>query len=146
MAGAVDLSQPATGKETMKLRIKGNSLRLRISPSEMTRLLQSGRIEEAIYFGAGEDARLTYALEHSPQTNATTVRYAPRELTVMVATREAQRWAEGQDVGLYGEASTSRGPLQIAVEKDFACLDKEDAANADTFPNPTSNPNQGAVC
>ena len=126
----------------MKLRITGNSLRLRISPSEMTRLLEAGRIEEAVYFGAGEDASFTYALEHGPQTSATTVKYTPRELTVMVASQEAQRWADGQDVGLYGETSTSRGPLQIAVEKDFACLDKDDAANADTFPNP----NQGAVC
>jgi hypothetical protein len=130
----------------MKLRIQGNSLRLRISPSEMARLLQTGRIEDSIYFGAGEGAGLTYALEHSPQTQATTVRYAPSELTVMVASREAQRWAEGQDVGLYGESSTSRGPLQIAVEKDFACLDKQDAANADTFPNPNLNPNQGRAC
>jgi len=126
----------------MKLRIKGNSLRLRISPSEMARLLQTGRIEDAIYFGAGEDAKLTYALEHSPQTNATTVRYGSGELTVVVALQEAQLWAEGQDVGLYGETDTDRGPLQIAVEKDFACLDKDDAANADTFPHP----NQGSAC
>lgn len=126
----------------MKLRIQGNSLRLRISPSEMARFLQTGRIEEAIYFGVGKDVSLTYALEHSPQTTAATVRYAPRELTVMVASGEAQRWAAGQDIGLYSETSTSHGPLQIAVEKDFACLDKDDAANADTFPNP----NQGRVC
>jgi hypothetical protein len=142
MAGVAEVSQPAAARKTMKLRIQGNSLRLRISPSEMARFLESGRIEEAIHFGAGEDASLTYALEHSPQTTATTVRYDSRELTVMVASREAQRWAEGQDVGLYGESSTRRGPLQIAVEKDFACLDKDSAANADTFPNP----NQGQVC
>jgi hypothetical protein len=108
----------------------------------MARLLQSGRIEEAVYFGAGEDASLVYALEHSPQTTATTVRYDSRELTVMIASREAQRWAESEDVGLYGESDTSRGPLEIAVEKDFACLDKDEAANADTFPNP----NLGQVC
>jgi hypothetical protein len=126
----------------MKLRIKGNSLRLRISPAEMALLLQSGRIEETIYFGAGDDARLTYALEHSPQTLVTTFRYAPRELIVTVPSHEAQQWAEGQDVGLYGESTTNHGPLEIAVEKDYACLDKDDAANADTFPNPK----QGAVC
>jgi hypothetical protein len=126
----------------MKLRIKGNSLRLRISPSEMAQLLQSGRIEETICFGAGADDRLTYALEHSAQAQAMTVRYVPTEVTVVVASREAHRWAEGQDVGLYGETSTSHGQLEIAVEKDFACLDKDDEANADTFPNPK----HGAVC
>ena len=120
----------------MKLRIKGNSLRLRISPSDMTRLIQSGRVEETIYFGAGDDARLTYALEHSPQTATTTLRYAPQEVTVVVASREAYQWAESHNVGLYGGTNTTHGPLELSVEKDYACLDKNDAANADTFPNP----------
>ena len=35
----------------MKLRIKGNSLRFRVSPSELMRLLESGRLEESIRFG-----------------------------------------------------------------------------------------------
>ena len=126
----------------MKLRIKGNSLRLRISPSEMARLIQSGRIEETVYFGAGDDARFTYVLEHNLQANAATASYAPQEVTVRVPSHEARRWAESQDVGLYGESTTNHGPLEIAVEKDYACLDKDDAANADTFPNPK----QGAIC
>ena len=126
----------------MKLRIKGNSLRFRISPSEMTRLLQSGRIEETIWFGGGDNGSLTYALEHSAQAQAMTVRYVPGEVTVVVTSHEAHRWAEAQDVGLYGETGTSHGRLEIAVEKDFACLDKDDEANADTFPNPK----QGTIC
>ena len=33
----------------MKLRIKGNSLRLRVSRSEVTRLIDTGHIEETIF-------------------------------------------------------------------------------------------------
>lgn len=120
----------------MKLRIKGNSLRLRVSPSEMEQLLQSGRVEETIYFGADEDARLTYALEHGAQDGAVTIRYRPGEVTVLISSREARIWAEGDGVGLYGAAGSVHGPLELAVEKDFACLDKVGAENADTFPNP----------
>jgi hypothetical protein len=36
----------------------------------------------------------------------------------------------------------STGQLEIAVEKDWACLDKDEAENVDTFPNP----NAGASC
>lgn len=126
----------------MKLRIKGNSLRLRVSPSEMEQLLQSGRVEETIYFGTEEDARLTYALELSAQAGAMTVRYRPQEVTVQVSSREARTWAEGTDVGLYGATGSGHGPLEVAIEKDFACLDKDGAENADTFPNPK----QGVVC
>jgi hypothetical protein len=126
----------------MKLRIKGNSLRLRVSPSEMEQLLQSGRVEETIYFAAEEGARLTYALEQSAQAETMTVRYRPQEVTVLVSSSEARNWAEGNDVGLYGAAGSGHVPLELAIEKDFACLDKAEAENADTFPNPR----QGIVC
>jgi hypothetical protein len=126
----------------MKLRIKGNSLRLRVSPSEMEQLLQSGRVEETIYFGAEEHARLTYALEHSAQAETMTVRYGLQEVTVLVSSREARNWAEGEGVGLYGATDSVIGPLELAIEKDFACMDKIEAENADTFPNPK----QGVVC
>jgi hypothetical protein len=36
----------------MKLRAKGNSLRFRVSRSELSRLMQTGRIEETIQFGS----------------------------------------------------------------------------------------------
>ncbi len=126
----------------MKLRIKGNSLRLRVSPSEMEQLLQSGRVEETIYFGADGDARLTYALQHTAQAGTMTVLYRPQEVTVLVSSREARNWAEGNDVGLYGATGSGHGPLELAIEKDFACLDKSEAENDDTFPNPK----QGVVC
>jgi hypothetical protein len=126
----------------MKLRIKGNSLRLRVTPSEMTQLMEAGRIEETIHFAANEEARLTYALEHSADVTGMAVRYAPREMAVVVSSRDARRWSGSQEVGLYGEAHTSAGALELAVEKDFACLDKSEAENADRFPNPK----QGSAC
>ena len=126
----------------MKLRIKGNSVRLRITPSEMTRLLNTGRIEETVYFPADENARFTYALEHSEGMQEIRVRWSPQETVVCIPSDEIRRWAGAADVGLYGEVHTSHGPLELAIEKDYACLDKSDAENIDTFPNP----HQGAVC
>jgi len=49
----------------------------------------------------------------------------------------AHRWASSEEVGM--EASQPVGenpPLQILIEKDFACLSGDDAQNVDTFPNP----------
>ena len=126
----------------MKLRILGNSLRLRITPSEMTRLLDTGRIEETVYFAADENARLTYALEHARAAPAITVRWDPPRVGVVIGSDEARRWADSADVGLYGKVHTSHGVLALAIEKDFACLDKSDVENVDTFPNPQ----RGIVC
>jgi hypothetical protein len=126
----------------MKLRIKGDSLRLRVSPSEMSRLLESGRVAETIHFGPGPEDQLTYALEHAPQAVEISVRSRPQEVAVIVSTRRAQAWARGAEVGIYGESSAGTTSLELAVEKDFACLDKPGEENLDTFPNP----NEGAIC
>jgi hypothetical protein len=126
----------------MKLRIKGNSLRLRITPSELTRLLESGRIDETIHFSVDASANLTYALELSGVGPAIDVRWALQQVVVVIPSDEARRWGNSQEVGLYSAVDTAAGVLELAVEKDFACLDKSDAENADTFPNPL----QGTVC
>ncbi|MDE3187446.1 MAG: hypothetical protein KGM96_07980 [Acidobacteriota bacterium] len=120
----------------MKLRIKGNSLRLRVSPSEMARLMQVGRIEGTIRFAIEDDAKLTYALEHSAAQAEMSVRYRLQEVTVTLSTEDAHRWLEGKQVGLHREYAIGGELLVVLVEKDFACLDGSDADNADAFVNP----------
>jgi hypothetical protein len=126
----------------MKLRLKGNSIRLRITPSEMARLLETGRVEESVHFPTPAGAALTYALEHAPIVPDVAVRSMPQEIAVIVSSDEARRWAGASDVGIYAQIPTPAGPLDVAVEKDFACLDGNDAENEDTFPNPL----EGSVC
>jgi hypothetical protein len=126
----------------MKLRIRGDSLRLRISPSEVVRLLETGRIEETVHFGVAPDAKLSYALEHSADADGISIRYQSGKVTLVVSTRAAKAWSEGAEVGMYGKADAGSARVELAVEKDFACLDKSDAENVDTFPNPS----QGAHC
>lgn len=120
----------------MKLRIKGNSLRLRVTRSETARLIETGRIEEIIRFGAEDDAKLTYALEHSAATTHLSVCYRPLEVTVMLSTGDARRWTETDQVGFYRDIDLRGEVLAVMVEKDFACLDRSDAENEDAFENP----------
>jgi hypothetical protein len=119
----------------MKLRIKENSMRLRISPSDLKRLLTTGRIEEVIYFGPEPDAKLTYAVEQAASNGEITVRYRPQEVTVVLPTENIRKWAQGDEVGIYGAFNAGRKQLDWAIEKDFACLDREEG-NEDTFANP----------
>jgi hypothetical protein len=47
------------------------------------------------------------------------------------------------DVGVYADVALGGDrALSVAIEKDFACLDRSDAENEDTFPNP----NLAAAC
>ena len=118
----------------MKLRIKGDSLRLRVGPSEVQRLIACGRIAETIHFAPG--VHLNYALQHSSAAECIAVSHALHEVTVTVPTSAAQAWADSDDVGIYGEVPNGSGSLEVAVEKDFACLDPNHAGNRDTYPNP----------
>jgi hypothetical protein len=126
----------------MKLRINGNSLRLRITRSELDALIFNGRIEETTWLGSGADCRLTYALELSDGDDVT-LRCVPPEIAVLVPSGEAAKWRNGDQVGIYATAELGPcGSLELVIEKDFACLDRSDEDDIDTFPNPLA----GAVC
>jgi hypothetical protein len=126
----------------MKLRIKGNSLRFRVTQSELAALLDKGRIEETIHFSSEEQCKLTYALEHDSRIASAGFRYHPPEMTMVLPTQDVQVWGQTNQVGIYAAVDLGSGSLDLIVEKDFACLDLSDAENIDTFPNP----NAGSVC
>jgi hypothetical protein len=127
----------------MKLRIKGNSLRLRLSRSEVAGLLKGDRLEETIHFAQQANAQLTYALEQSASTNVPTVQYTENNVTVLMPAEQGNTWCLSDQVGIVERLSIgSYGFLDVLIEKDFACLDRNDEDNEDTFPNP----NAGTMC
>jgi hypothetical protein len=120
----------------MKLRIKGNSLRLRVSRSELARFQAGVRIEETIHFTAAPEAKLTYALESALQPSPVRVRYGFHEVTVILSEDQARVWGAESEVGVYTAVDIgSAGSLEVSVEKDLACLDRSDEENSDTFAN-----------
>ena len=127
----------------MKLRIKGNSLRLRVSRSEVASLLKRDRLEETIHFAPQPNAKLTYALEQTSSISAPTIRYTQNNVTVLIPADQANSWCISDQVGIVESLSVgSFGSLDLLIEKDFACLDRSDEDNEDTF----ANPNAGTTC
>lgn len=121
----------------MKVRIKGNSLRLRIPRSELDKFVRLGRIEETVCFGTAEYERQTWALEHSSDTRAATVRFAPPEIAAVFPSAQVKQWAASEEVGIYATVDLGkRGSLEVIVEKDFACIHGSAEENQDAFPNP----------
>ncbi|MGH7246465.1 MAG: DUF7009 family protein [Pseudomonadota bacterium] len=117
----------------MKLRIWRNSLRLRLSQSEVAQLASGGRVEEAIEFSGGW--RLRYAVDAADGARAIGARFEDGLIEVFVLRASARSWAESNDVGLYDDAQ-----LQIAVEKDFRCVTASESENdPDAYPNPAKS-------
>ncbi len=61
-------------------------------------------------------------------------------IRVTAPTEDIVGWAKDNSaVGLYAEQVVYGGEmLQITIEKDFACIDRSDADNVDTFDNPNA--------
>jgi len=65
------------------------------------------------------------------------------EIIARLPKEQAVRWATTDLVGLGHDLDgNTSASLTLLVEKDFACLDKSDEKNLDTYPNP----NLGQVC
>ncbi len=120
----------------MKLRIRGNTLRLRLTQPEVERFGATGRVEERIRFGPGE--RLTYTLEASDAVGHLAAHYEEGRIAVRIPAASARAWVESDQVSLES-AQPIEGDeaLEILIEKDFQCLHKPPAEKeADAFPHP----------
>jgi hypothetical protein len=127
----------------MKIRIKGNSLRLRVSRSEVARLLAGDCLEETIHFAPEASAKFTYALRQDTSVSMPAVRYAENRVAIQIPADQLNAWGVTEQVGIAEEISLGQfGSLALLIEKDFACLDGSEEDNEDTF----SNPNAGAQC
>ena len=107
----------------MKLRIRGNSLRLRISRSEVASLLKRDHLEETIYFASQANAKLTYALEQTASMSMLTIQYTQNKVTVLIPADQANTWCISDQVGIVESLSIgSFGFLDVLIEKILPVL------------------------
>src|ERR1700691_5010729 len=100
----------------MKLRIHGNSLRLRLSQSEVAQFSKTGFVEDSIQFAPG--ASFAYALESLSSLKAPQALYANGWLRIQVPGTEAMQWVTSDRVGISGDQLVDSGKrLSILIEK-----------------------------
>ncbi len=122
----------------MKLRIRGNSIRLRLSQTEVSSLETDGAVADRIGFAPGAD--LTYQLLVDPAAAATAASFADRKVTVTIPASVMRNWLAPAEVSIHGRQDVGGGEeLTILVEKDFACLEPREGEDQENlFPNPGS--------
>jgi hypothetical protein len=120
----------------MKLRIKGNSIRLRLGQSDVRRLAIEGTVEESTTFGPCE--RFSYILRASPQEPAVHASYTDQRMVIGVPRKLIDQWIATDQVGIHAAQRTGDdNELQILIEKDFECVDAPPGeSQEDAFPNP----------
>lgn len=124
----------------MKLRIRGNSIRLRLSQVEVASLEADGRVSDQINFGGGK--KLAYALSVDNAIETPRAVFDAAAITVLLPATTVKTWLDPSEVSIQGsQRLAGDAELKILVEKDFACLQpREGEEQENLFPNPGSQP------
>lgn len=112
----------------MKIRIKTNSIRYRLTKSDVAKLMDNGSLEDSVDFDAHQ---FFYRIEAIPgnQLQAT---FNNNTITLLMPKTMVDELANTERVGFDNED----GKLFLLVEKDFTCLDNVDEDQSDNYPNP----------
>ena len=120
----------------MKLRVLDNSIRLRLTRSEVDAIGGDGVVRGRVRF-AGNNT-FVYMLESSSTIVKPEAYVSNNVLTVRVPQMDIRRWARSEEISIQSEQLLDDGDhLKILVEKDFHCLSpREGEDESDMFPHP----------
>lgn len=112
----------------MKIRIKGNAIRYRLTKSDISKLAEIGRLQEQIDF-IGKS--LIYALI-TTQSGVMSAEFLNDTIVLYIPKTMVQKLVDTEQVGF----SNNNGTLMLLVEKDFTCLDNVAEDQSDNYSNP----------
>ncbi len=120
----------------MKLRIKGNSIRLRLTQTEVDQIKERGWVGETTGFG---QSTFTCRIQSITDLDIIDVTFQNNHLIVGVPHKIISYWANTEETGISSTVNfNSGGSIAVLIEKDFACLsERSDEDESDMFPNPS---------
>ena len=122
----------------MKLRIRGDSVRLRLKQGEVRRLAGGETIEETTRFPG---AVFSYSLALADDQDDMLASFDNGSIAITMPREIIPEWADTDLVTLYTEQELPGGEkLALLVEKDYSCLEPGEHRNceddADSYPHP----------
>jgi hypothetical protein len=119
----------------MKLRLRGNSVRLRVNQREVAALAAGRALSEGVRFPAGNS--FIYTLEPS---SASTPEISFRDGVICVKAPDSilREWGANDSIGLYFDLPSIGSSLQLTIEKDLECVN-EPAEERDPNAYPRGN-------
>lgn len=114
----------------MKLRILNNTIRLRLSITDLKTFEEEHSITGSITF---PNSTFKYSLNINSSEPHVSANYVNNELSISVSDKVVKVWIDSDQVGI---ATSGEKDLSILIEKDFKCLHKSESSERDNFPNP----------
>ena len=124
----------------MKIRIKGNSVRFRLTKTEVETFSKTGSYTEETHFLSKV---FTYTLMAKEGIKELDADFINDTITIYFPKSEQREWAANDRVGFSNSVDwNDRDTLSLLVEKDFTCLDNTVEDQSDNYPNPLASKNQ----
>ena len=122
----------------MKLRIRGDSLRFRLTRGEASKLADRVKVSESVHFSSSSKDILTYSVEASDSITQLAALIENGNILVMVPASLVHSWIDTDQVGIEDTQPISADrKLRILIEKDFRCLERRpEEDETDNFPHP----------
>lgn len=118
----------------MKLRLKGPSLRIRLTKTEVSKLAEVGYLEEQTLFAGN---KLVYALQSINNKSELSATFDINKITMFVPNELLRDWPQNNVVGFSANMPVSENDdLHLLLEKDFVCLDEIQEDQSDNYGNP----------
>lgn len=118
----------------MKIRIKGNSVRFRLTKTEVETFCKKGFFEDTTNFASNT---LIYALKGKTGIDELKADFLNNKIIIYMPQEELATWATSSRVGYSNSVDwNDASSLSLLVEKDFTCLDNTIEDQSDNYPNP----------
>lgn len=118
----------------MKIRIKGNTVRLRLTQSEVRQLSETGTVTETTPFGP---TTFSYQVAMHPDIGNLQANYTENRIVLLVPETMGKTWFQDEKVGFENQMALPDGnTLHLLLEKDFTCLENRSEDESDNYPNP----------
>ncbi len=119
----------------MKIRIKDNSIRLRLTKTEVDDFGKLGFLENRTEFLNGP--AFYYCLQKKKDITDLEASFAGGRISVFVPEKMTEEWTTTDIIGFDTKMKTGEDKeLFILIEKDFVCLDHTFEDQSDNYPNP----------
>lgn len=118
----------------MKIRIKGNSIRLRLTKTDVQNLKKNNFVEETTTIGNRQVFKYALVIDTNiPQISAS---FNESKITIYLSKSEAEIITNTDEITVKGsQKNSTEKDLFLLVEKDLECLDSTFEDQSDMYEN-----------
>lgn len=119
----------------MKIRIKDNSIRLRLTKSDVAQLKSDGIVSAQTILS--EKIIFRYKLSRNTDEKQIRATFSDNEIHVILSKEAARILTDTPEITVKGHQENGEdGGLFLLIEKDLACLDETHEDQSDMYENP----------